>query len=75
MSFLRENLKKEERWMLIYVMNLGESEECKYTLEKVTQLGWLGTPNNSSPSQLVELGVVLITNHDGSWMKMTSVES
>ena len=75
MLFLRENLKKEKKWMLIYVMNLGESEECKYTLEKVTQLGWLETPNNSSPSQLVELGVVLITNYDGSWMKMTLVES
>jgi len=49
-----------------YVMTLGKLEGYKYTLEKVTQLGWLGTPTNSSPSQLVELGVVLIIDHDSS---------
>ena len=47
--FLRENLKKE-RWMLIYIMTLKESEGCEYILEKVTQLGWLRTPTNSSSS-------------------------
>ena len=74
MLFLRENLKKE-RQMLIYVMTLGKSERCEYTLEKVIQLGQLGTPTNFSPSQLVELGVVLIIDYDSSWMKMMSVES
>ena len=74
MLFLRENLKKE-RQMLMYVMTLGKSERCEYILEKVTQLGWLGTPTNFSSSQLVELGVVLIMDHNSSWMKMMSVES
>ena len=74
MLFLRESLKKK-RQMLIYMMTLRESEGYEYILEKVTQLGWLEILTNSSPSQLVELGVVLIMDHDGSWMKITSAES
>jgi len=65
MLFLKENLKKK-RYMLMYIITLGESEGCEYILEKVTQLGWLGTLTNSSSLQLVELRVVLITNYDGS---------
>ena len=74
MSFLKENLRKK-RQMLMKVMTLKESEGCEYILENITQLGWLRTPTNSSPSQLVELGIVLITDHDDSWMKMTSAEN
>jgi len=33
----------------MYVVTLGKSEGCEYTLEKVIQLEWLGTPTNSSP--------------------------
>jgi len=57
------------------VMTLRKSEECEYILENVTQLGWLGTLTNSFPLQLVELGIVLMTNYDNSWIKMTSVEN
>jgi len=74
MSFLGENLKKE-RQMLMKVMTLRKSEEYEYILENVTQLGWLGTLTNSFPLQLVELGIVLMTNYDNSWIKMTSVEN
>jgi len=51
-------------------MTLRESLSCKKSLENVVQLGWLGTPTNSSPSQLVELGIDLIEDYEDSWMKM-----
>jgi len=53
-------------------MTLGGSLSREKGLENVIQLGWLGTPTNSSPSQLVELGIDLIEDYDSSWMKMTS---
>ena len=37
-------------------------------LAKVSQLGWLGTPNEGAPSGFVELRMNLRVVHDGSWM-------
>jgi len=44
----------------------------KKNLENVVQLGWLGTPTNLLPSQLVELRIDFIKDHDSSWIKMMS---
>ena len=61
MSFCREK-QREEIWMFIYIITLGESEVYVEVLEKVDQLGWWGTLTSSSPSQLVELGMKWITD-------------
>lgn len=53
-------------------MTLGELLSHKKGLENTIQLGWLETPTNSLPSQLVKLGIDFIKDHEGSWMKMTS---
>ena len=51
-------------------MTLGESLVEHGSLAKVSQLGWLGTPNKGTLSELIELGMVLIVVYDGSWMKI-----
>ena len=71
MSFLSEK-QKEESLTLIYVMTLGESLVEHGSLAKVSQLGWLETSNKGTPSELIELGMILIVVHDGSWMKIMS---
>jgi len=43
-------------------MTLGELMAWKEFLENVIQLGWLETPTNSSPLQLVELEMNCITD-------------
>ena len=63
MSLQREK-SMEEIWMLIYIMTLGESLFCKKGLANVIQFGWLGTPTNSLPSQLVEPRIDLIRDQD-----------
>ena len=39
-------------------------------LKNMIQLGWLGTPTNSLPSQLSRLRIEYIYIQDGFWMKM-----
>ena len=53
-------------------MTLGKSLVKQGSLTKISQLGWLGTPNNRMPSEFVELGIVLRVVHDGSWMNIIS---
>jgi len=71
MSFLNEN-RRDESLILIYMMTLGDSLGENSSLAKVSQLGWLGTPNKGAPSGFVELGMDLRVVHDGSWMNRMS---
>lgn len=52
--------------MFIYVMTLGEFSALIKFLEKVSQLGWLETSTNSSPSLLFKLGNEQMVIQDGS---------
>ena len=65
MSFLNEK-QREESLTLIYVMTLGKSLEENGSLAKVSQLGWLGTPNRGMPLGFVVLGMDLRVVHNGS---------
>ena len=71
MSFLNEK-QREESLTLIYVMTLGKSLEENGSLAKMSQLGWLGTPNRGMPLGFVVLRMDLRVVHDGSWMNMMS---
>ena len=53
-------------------MTLGKSLVKQGSLAKVSQLGWLETPNNRMPLEFVELGIVLRVVHNSSWMNMIS---
>ena len=53
-------------------MTLGDSLEQDGSLAKVSQLGWLGTPNRGIPLELVELGIDLRVVYNGSWMNKMS---
>ena len=53
-------------------MTLRELQIWEEFLENIVQFGWLGTLTNSSPSQLVELGIDCMKVQDSSWMKMIS---
>jgi len=52
-----------------------EIRETSLWLEKVTQLGWLGTSTNSSPSLFLELDIEQIVIYDNSCIKMTLKEN
>jgi len=54
------------------MMTLGDLLEEDGSLAKVSQLGWLGTPNKETPSEFVELRIDLRVVHDGSWMNKMS---
>jgi len=54
------------------VTTLGDSLEEDGSLAKVSQLGWLGTPNKGTSSGFVELRIDLRVVYDGSWMNMMS---
>jgi len=54
MSFYREKWKWESLTS-IYDITLGESWSFDTFLEKISQLGWFGTPTMSSSSLLNEL--------------------
>ena len=51
-------------------MTLGKSLEENSSLAKVSQLGWLGTPNRGMPLGFIVLGMDLRVVHNGSWMNM-----
>jgi len=53
-------------------MTLGKSLKENSSLVKVSQLGWLGTPNRRMPSEFIELRMDLRVVHNGSWMNMMS---
>ena len=57
MSEQREKCK-EERWMLIYVMTLGESDLSVGFLVNNSQLGWYVVPIRSLPSLLNALEIL-----------------
>ena len=52
MFFLNEK-QKGKSLTLIYIMTLGKSLEENSSLAKVSQLGWLGTPNRGTPSGFI----------------------
>ena len=60
-SFQREK-KRDESLILIYTRTFGESLGEHSSLAKVSQFGWLGTPNNGMPSEFSELGMCC-SNH------------
>jgi len=68
---LHNEKQSKESLILIYETTHSESFSLVEGLEKVIQLGWFGTPTNSSPSLLLELGIEQIVDQDGFWMKMT----
>ena len=69
MSLHREN-QKDKSLMLMYITTLGESFAIEEFLEKVIQLGWFGTPTNSSPSLLFELSIKQMVIYKGFCIKM-----
>ena len=71
MFFLNEK-QKGKSLTLIYVMTLGKSLEENSSLAKVSQLGWLGTPNRGTPSGFIVLRMDLRVVHNDSWMNMMS---
>jgi len=63
--------KEKQRWeihILIYVKTLGESNWFVGVLAKVSQLGWWEIPTSSSSLLLVELRMIHMVNHGGSWI-------
>jgi len=48
------------------MMTLGDSLGEVGSLAKMSQLGWLGTPNKGMPSEFAELGTALRVVHNGS---------
>ena len=71
MFFLNEK-QREESLTLIYVIILGKSLEDNGSLAKVSQLGWLGTPNRETSLGFVVLKMDLRVVHDSSWMNIMS---
>lgn len=63
---LQKQKQKDKSQMFIYVMTLGEFSALIKFLEKVSQLGWLETSTNSSPSLLFKLGNEQMVTQDGS---------
>ena len=59
----------------MYIMTLRELFTFKGFLDKVVQFRWFGTPTNSAPFLLLELGVEYIKDHNSSWIKMISKDS
>ena len=56
-------------------MILGDSEAYTEDLANVVQFGWWRTLTNTSPLQLVELGMNWIIDQGGSWMNMISKDN
>jgi len=52
--------------MMIYIITLGTSWTFDGFLEKVTQLGWLGTPTKSFSSNKEELEIECIIDYGSS---------
>ena len=53
-------------------MTLGKSLSSKGILAKEIQLEWWLVPMRGSPSQHEVLGILWISDHGGSWIKMMS---
>jgi len=51
---------------------LGDSFGEDSSLAKVSQLGWLETPNKGAPSGFIELRMNLRVDYNGSWMNRMS---
>jgi len=70
-SFWKRN-RKGLRWMFTYKMTLGESLPLDGSLANEIQLGWWQVPIRGSPSWFEELGIFLISDQGGSWIKIMS---
>ena len=70
-SFRKRN-RKDLRRMFIYKMTLGESLPLDDSLANEIQLGWWQVPIRGSPSWFEELGIFLISDQEGSWIKIMS---
>ena len=62
--------RKGLRWMFTYEMTLGESLPLEGSLTNEIQLGWWQVPIRGSPSQFEELGIFLISDQGGSWIRI-----
>ena len=51
-------------------MTLRELLVEKGSLAKMSQLGWLETPNKEMPSEFIKLGIVLSVVYDDFWMNI-----
>jgi len=68
-SFWKRNQKGLRR-MFTYKMTLGESLPLDGSLTNKIQLGWWQVPIRGSPSWFKELGIFLISDQGGSWIKI-----
>jgi len=70
-SFRKRN-QKGLRQMFTYEMTLGESLPLDGSLANKIQLGWWQVPIRGSLSWFEELGIFLISDQGGSWIKIMS---
>ena len=68
----RKRKRKGLRQMFTYKMTLGESIPLEGSLANEIQLGWWQVPIRGSPSQFEELGIFLISDQGGSWIRIMS---
>jgi len=54
------------------MMTLGDLLKEDGFLAKVSQLGWLETPNKGTSLEFIKLGIDLRVVHDGSWINKMS---
>ena len=64
--------RREEKQILMYVITLGKSLALEDDLAKAVQFGWWQVPLKGSPSQFVEQGILRISDHRGSWIRIIS---
>ena len=70
-SFQKRNWKGL-RQMFTYEMTLGELLPLDGSLANEIQLGWWQVPIRGSPLWFKELGIFLISDQGGSWIKIMS---
>ena len=68
----RKRKRKGLRWMFTYEMTLGESLPLDGSLANEIQLGWWQVSIRGFPSQFKELGIFLILDQGGSWIRIMS---
>ena len=68
----RKVKQREERWMLMYTVTLGEVALFMGLIAKSNQFGWWTVPTKFSLSLLEVLGTLQIMDYGGSWIKIMS---
>ena len=68
----RKRKRKVLRWMFTYEMTLGGLLPLEGSLANEIQLGWWQVPIRGSLSQFEELGIFLISDQGGSWIRIMS---